>query len=240
MRKVAIIGGSVDAVELAQFLHNHGVAYCLFETDTYVAGTKLTTQSYPENWHNALVGFTAVVSAPHPFASLDPTTFGIEHALTFRRPAWIAAEGDNWQFATDQHEAANLLTKSRTQNPLLAIGRERLAPFLALDTPQLIVRCRKKPLPDLQGRGRVSFQSGPFSEFQEIDFMVKNRIDLIVAHNAGGQGGWPKLAAARALALPVILIDRPIHANTAEVSSLSQAVDWLRQTAGVDVPALSD
>jgi precorrin-6A/cobalt-precorrin-6A reductase len=50
---------------------------------------------------------------------------------------------------------------------------------------------------------------GPFTEADERALLETHRIEIIVAKNSGGTVSYPKLAAARALALPVILVDRP-------------------------------
>ncbi|MFZ0098870.1 MAG: precorrin-6A/cobalt-precorrin-6A reductase, partial [Gemmobacter sp.] len=61
------------------------------------------------------------------------------------------------------------------------------------------------PLPDAQ----AVIARGPFDLAGDLALLRDHRISHIVAKNAGGQGARAKLDAARELALPVILIDRP-------------------------------
>jgi precorrin-6A/cobalt-precorrin-6A reductase len=52
-------------------------------------------------------------------------------------------------------------------------------------------------------------------------------VELVVAKNAGGKGASAKLAAARALGLPVLMIDRPLLPPRPEVQTVAQVIDWL-------------
>src|SRR5262249_20083453 len=50
---------------------------------------------------------------------------------------------------------------------------------------------------------------GPFAETDERTMLEQHRIDIVVAKNSGGPATYGKIAAARALALPVIMLRRP-------------------------------
>ena len=50
---------------------------------------------------------------------------------------------------------------------------------------------------------------GPFGEADERALLARHRIDVIVAKNSGGAATYGKIAAARALGLPVIMLRRP-------------------------------
>lgn len=233
--KIAIIGGSKEANDLALVLERAKQDFCLFATSTYRPPRGLPCQKYTANtdWAVALDGFTAVVLAPHPFSDID---ISLEiPVIVLCRPAWKATSQDNWTFAGNATEAASLLNKSGSLRPLLAVGRERLKPFLALDAPDLLVRYRHNPAPDLKPGSAALFQPGPFSVTQEVAFLQREKIDCIVAHNAGGQGGWPKLEAARELGLPVVLISRPQLRWKNHVEDVSSTLIWLRQHVGLDV-----
>lgn len=244
MIRIAIIGGSIDAIRLAQYLGHEGVEYCLFETSRYPSSADVVSQVYgaDTDWVSALENFEAVVVAPHPFdfEAVEKVKDTVKPCLALCRASWRATELDNWQFASNETVAAGMLQASGAKRPLLAIGRARLTPFIKLQNPEMIVRCRTKPLPDLSSGGIAKFQPGPFTIRQEIDFIHSERIDHIVAHNAGGQGGWPKLGAARVLQLPVILIERPKIAWKAQAEDLRSVILWLRQTVGLDVAPISD
>lgn len=79
-------------------------------------------------------------------------------------------------------------------------------------------------------RGRYLHGHGPFAEADEIRVMRKERIDWLLVHNAGGSGGWPKLAAARRLGLPVAMLDRPRRPDGPRVTTVEEALLWLHKT----------
>jgi precorrin-6A/cobalt-precorrin-6A reductase len=61
------------------------------------------------------------------------------------------------------------------------------------------------PLPQAQ----VVLARGPFDEAGDMALMRDHGVQVVVAKNAGGTGARAKLDAARALGLPVVMIDRP-------------------------------
>jgi precorrin-6A/cobalt-precorrin-6A reductase len=50
---------------------------------------------------------------------------------------------------------------------------------------------------------------------------------MIVCKNSGGTGAAAKLAAARALALPVLMIDRPPLPDRTEFHRPQDVMDWI-------------
>jgi precorrin-6A/cobalt-precorrin-6A reductase len=70
---------------------------------------------------------------------------------------------------------------------------------------------------------------GPFSLQGDLDLLQTHRITHIVAKNAGGSGARAKLDAARALSLPVILIERPFVPDRPKVDSVAQVLAWLHR-----------
>src|SRR5262249_50718849 len=50
---------------------------------------------------------------------------------------------------------------------------------------------------------------GPFTEADDRALLAAHAIDLVVAKNSGGTATYGKIAAARALGLPVIMLRRP-------------------------------
>ena len=236
---IAIIGGSKEAIDLARGFERSGIRYCLFETPYYPSPHGLVTRRYgaDSDWHRMLDGFDALVFAPHPFAF---SLFGLVEnlsllVLALLRAPWTPEPADNWLMVADAPAAARALLQSGAQAPLLALGRERLQPFIDLAGPPLLVRCRTLPKPALQGRGRVEYMTGPFTAAEEITYLQAHGTDCIVVHNAGGQGGWPKLAAARELSIPVIMIERPHIALPERAETPQQARAWLRQRVGLDL-----
>jgi precorrin-6A/cobalt-precorrin-6A reductase len=64
--------------------------------------------------------------------------------------------------------------------------------------------------------------------------MQQHRIEAVVTRNSGGDETYPKIVAARALGLPVVMIDRPKVPEGEVVHTAADALAWLRaRTASV-------
>ncbi len=50
---------------------------------------------------------------------------------------------------------------------------------------------------------------GPFAYDDEYQLMQQHKIDIILSKNSGGDATIAKLEAARALAIPVVMLERP-------------------------------
>jgi len=210
--RLAIVGGSREAEVLAKAVEKLGV-----EIDPSA---------------------DLVVIAPHPFdtdliecAMLSAK--GKPHIL-LQRPKWMPEPADNWHFAHSAQKAAEILDGLNVTHALLAVGNGRLAPFYRLENIELMVRSRNIPHPPKPPKGRICPFFGPFNVETEIKGLIENKIDALVVHNAGGQGGWPKLAAARQLGLPVVLIDRPKLPDIKTVTDIDAALDWVAACLGLD------
>ena len=69
---------------------------------------------------------------------------------------------------------------------------------------------------------------GPFTEADDRALMQAHRIEILVCRNSGGDAAYGKIAAARALGLPVVLIARPpLPEVAASRASVAEAVAWL-------------
>jgi precorrin-6A/cobalt-precorrin-6A reductase len=57
--------------------------------------------------------------------------------------------------------------------------------------------------------------------------LAAHAIDLVVAKNSGGTAPYGKMAAARVLGLPVILLRRPALPDVPTVETVEDAAMWL-------------
>ncbi|MBA2945666.1 cobalt-precorrin-6A reductase [Streptomyces himalayensis] len=156
----------------------------------------------------------AIVDATHPFAATisahaarAATTTGV-HAVLLRRPGWEAGPGDCWHAAATLAEAAALLP-DLGRRVFLTTGRLGLAAFAHLDDHEFLVRSVEAPEPPLPRRTRIVLARGPFTTDGEATLMRDHRIDVLVTKDSGGAATAPKLTAARALAVPVVIVRRP-------------------------------
>ena len=70
-----------------------------------------------------------------------------------------------------------------------------------------LVRSVDPPEPPVPARMRVLLDRGPFTLDGERALLREHAIDVLVTKNSGGPA--PKLAAARELGVPVVIVERP-------------------------------
>ncbi len=176
----------------------------------------------------------AVIDATHPFAAQmsrnaiaacagrDVPLIGLERA------PWVAGAGDNWTHVTDT-EAAVAALPDAPARVFLAIGKQTLAAFAARPQHHYLLRLVDPPGDLPLADATAIIQRGPFTVEGDTALLRDHRITHIVAKNAGGVGASAKLAAARALGLPVILMARPLLPERQVVDSTEQVMAWLHQ-----------
>lgn len=183
----------------------------------------------------------AVIDATHPYAaqiSANATKAAASAAvpcLHLVRPPWEAVPGDNWHPVPDHAAAADRLEKlSRTRrlSAFLSVGRQELAPYRDLPNCDLVVRSVEPPdSADLPPGARLVLARGPFAEADETAFLRENGIDVLVSKNSGGTATYGKIAAARALGLPVVMVARPAALEGKVVGTVGQALEWVSLNA---------
>ena len=110
----------------------------------------------------------------------------------------------------------------------LTIGRLELAPFATAPQHFYLVRSIE-PIGDALPVPQVStlLARGPFDEGGERALLESKHIDIIVTKNSGGSATYAKIAAARALGLPIVVVARPEKPAVAQVQSVAAALDWI-------------
>ncbi|MFJ9020593.1 cobalt-precorrin-6A reductase [Streptomyces sp. NPDC102259] len=179
-------------------------------------------------------GVDALVDATHPFAGTVSRNAAKAAAdtgvplLALRRPGWVPVAGDAWHEAASLTEAAELLP-SLGRRVFLTTGRLGLAAFAALDDLWFLVRSVDAPEAPAPSRMEVLLDRGPFTFDGERELLCRHRIDVLVTKDSGGAATAPKLAAARAAGLPVVVVRRPpTPAGVRVVAGPEQALEWLR------------
>ncbi len=172
-----------------------------------------------------------VVDATHPFAraisgNADRAAAAAGVPLVvLERPRWEAAPGDRWTRVADMAGAAAALGTA-PRRVFLAVGRQEIGAFRAAAQHHYLVRSIEAAAPgDMPPDAEALLARGPFSEADERALLSGRRIEVLVAKNSGGAATWGKIAAARALGLPVVMIDRPARAGAA--ASVAEALDRL-------------
>jgi len=242
--RILLLGGTSDATQLAARLSAAG-------RDAIFSYAGRVSTPTPQPLPTRIGGFggiegleaylrceriTHVVDATHSFAAnmsrnavAACTRAGVK-LVALERSAWVAQPGDDWRPVADITEAIAALPE-RGARIFLATGRQNVADFARkpenfyllryIEPPKII------PLPDYVGlAGR-----GPFTVEGDTAVMRAHRITHLVAKNAGGDAARAKLEAARALSIPVIMIERPAVPERLRLETPEAVMDWLAHEA---------
>lgn len=177
----------------------------------------------------------AVIDATHPFAAQMSAnavaacrTSGVPLARLQRAP-WEATAADRWIGVADLEEAAEAV-QPLGRNIFLTVGAYSLHPFEALTDKHWVVRTIDPPEPPPAFADWTLVQArGPFALDDELALMHQHAVDAVVTKNSGGRMTEAKIDAARALGLPVVMVERPpVPAADAEFDDVEPVIAWLR------------
>lgn len=245
MPNVLLLGGTTEASALARLLATQGIAATL----SY-AGRTETPRAQPVpvrvGGFGGVAGLadylrrhrvTHLVDATHPFAAtmslhaVEATRLaGVAHIALTRR-AWEPVAGDRWTRVADIGGAVAMLA-GQARRVMLALGRMHVAAFTAQPQHHYLLRFVDMPeQPPGLPQHSLIVDRGPFTVAGDSQLLQAHAIDLVVCKNAGGNGAGSKLIAARALGLPVLMIDRPAVPDRAECYLPEEVLVWLGHDA---------
>lgn len=245
--KLLILGGSGEAAGLARALAGDA----RYDVTLSLAGRtaepaelpgKLRKGGFggPEGLARTLVEerFDALIDATHPFAN-EMKRNAVEAAratsvkfLAIRRPAWVQREGDRW-IKVESIEAAAAAIGPTPRRVFLTTGRMELAPFKQASQHFYVLRSVEAPAPEeLPPRVELIIARGPFKLEDETRLLREHAIEAIVSKNSGGTATSAKLEAARALGIPVIMVERPDLPDAPFVATVAEALAWLNNVHG--------
>ncbi|WP_044558975.1 cobalt-precorrin-6A reductase [Azospirillum sp. B4] len=237
--RVLVLGGTTEARELAGLLAEDA----RFQATLSLAGR--TRAPAPQPLPTRVGGFggtggladylraegvRAVVDATHPFAdriSANAETAcalaGVPLAVLTRQP-WMPGPDDDWRLVPDMDAAAAALA-GLPDTVFLTVGRQELDPFMELRR-RFVVRAVDPP--DTLPAGAVLvLDRGPYTLDSEMALMRSHGVGVLVTKNSGGDATAAKLEAARALRLPVVMVDRPSAGSAPRLYAASDAMAWL-------------
>lgn len=176
---------------------------------------------------------TAVVDATHPFAAIisrnaaEACRAAGVPLLALRRPPWRAVAGDRWTEVTTMAEAARALGPA-PRCVFLTVGRLELGAFATAPQHRYVVRTIEPITNALPAPNLVAIRDrGPFDAGDEQELIQREGIDVVVTKNSGGEATYGKIAAARDLGLPVIMVARPDKPDAESVATSEEAMGWL-------------
>lgn len=243
MRHVLILGGTTEgrtlAAELASTAHRvtSSLAGRVARPRLPAGEVRIGGFGGPEGLADWLrtERVDAVVDATHPFAAGISRNAALAAAATavpllvLRRPGFARVDGDRWLPAPSLAAAAELLPR-RGERVFLTIGRQGVAAFAHLDGVHFLARSVDPPEPPLPPSVEVLLDRGPFTIEGELALLREHDIDILVTKDSGGAATAPKLAAARGLGLPVVIVERPPVPDGVPVTpDVPGALRWLEQ-----------
>jgi precorrin-6A/cobalt-precorrin-6A reductase len=244
MKRLLILGGTGDAMQLAQ----RAIDLPGLEVITTLAGRTNNPKTVAGSVRIGGFGGEAglvdylktenidlIVDATHPFAAQiswhvagAATEVGIPW-LMLVRPAWTRSAEDNW-IEVESIEAAVAAIPASAERIFVTIGRQQLAQFARLTDRWCLMRSIDPPDPSIPlPPGKLLLDRGPFSLEGERELLREYRIQAIVSKNSGGDATYAKIIAARELGLPVVMVQRPIVPEGDRVADVSGAIEWLQQ-----------
>lgn len=153
-----------------------------------------------------------LIDMTHPFAlqisknaKAAAQTSGVE-IIIHKRPQWEKMEGDRWIEVTDTAAAIAAIPNDATV--LLALGSQYISPFAARTDVHFVVRTVDVPPAPLNLARYDLLAAKPGTMEEEYALLKARNITHIVCRNSGGKGAYTKIAAARLLGIPVIIIAR--------------------------------
>ena len=176
----------------------------------------------------------ALIDVTHPYAAVISAnaaraarSTGVP-LLALRRPPWLPICGDRWIEVEDIPSAVTALGAA-PRRVFLALGRKELAPFAEAPQHRYLVRSVDPVDPPLAVPHAVYvIGRGPFTEIDERGLLRAHGIEVVVAKNSGGTATYGKIAAARALKVPVVVVSRPAKPDVPFVETAGEAMEWIR------------
>ena len=248
-RRVLILGGTGEAVALARLLEHQAE----FDVVTSLAGRTRLPAAVPgrvrTGGFGGVEGLTAwlaaehvdvVVDATHPYAAtiskhatLACDATGVPRVQLWR-PAWSPVDGDEWTGVVSLDAAADTIADARLSADgcvFLSTGVRDVQVFSRLRGVRFLVRLVEAPRTPLPlSKVELIVDRGPFAFENERALFLEHGVELLVSKNSGGAATYSKLAAARELGVPVVMVDRPDPEPGARAETAEEAFRWLART----------
>jgi precorrin-6A/cobalt-precorrin-6A reductase len=249
MRRILILGGTAEARQLAARLGQRrdlAVTLALAGRTANPAAQAVPVRiggfGGAQGLARHLVAgrIDALIDATHPYAAIMSANAACAAAaagvplLALWRPPWTPVAGDRWIEVADVRAAVAALG-DRPRRIFLALGRKDLAPFADAPQHHYLLRSVDPVEPPLAvPHASYIVARGPFTECGDRALLTAHAIESVVAKNSGGSATYGKIAAARALALPVIMLRRPPLPQVPAVATIDAVAAWIDHAQPAD------
>jgi precorrin-6A/cobalt-precorrin-6A reductase len=244
MTRLLILGGTTEAVALAQALHDQ---HPKWDIVTSLAGVTRKPVTGPgrlrEGGFGGVAGLVdylraesidALIDATHPFAATMARhaeqaagELGIAR-IKLVRPMWDRTTEDRWIAVESPADAARTLQELGARSVFMTLGRRDLEAFAGLTDTRFITRMIEPPAQALPlARAELILARGPFTVDDEESLMRDHQVDALVTKASGGAATQAKIIAARNLSVPVVMVTRPDMPGGPGAESVDDVVAWL-------------
>ena len=234
--RILLLGGTGDALAIARTLGPQHV-YSLAGLGRVPADLACAVRVGGFGGAEGLARFLAdenialVVDATHPYAaqiSANAARACVAAHVPYwalRRAPWQPQSGDDWRMVSGWVGVVEAIVPFA--RPLFTLGREPLAHLNEVPEQQhWTIRCLEAH--PGHARARVIDAHGPFTAVGERALFTEARIDVVVSKNSGGAATEAKLAVAREMGLPVVMMQRPLLPDAQrEFASAQEAIGAL-------------
>ena len=249
-RHILILGGTTEARQLAQHLALRADLAVTLSLAGRTASPMAQAVPVRRGGFGGIAGLArylrdhdvnALIDATHPYA---PTISAHARSaasqtntpmIALRRPPWCAMDGDRWSEVLDASDAVRAIGPE-PRHVFLALGRQEIAFFASAPQHHYLIRSVDPVDPPLAvPHARYILDRGPFAEQAERALLVAHATDVLVAKNSGGPATYGKIAAARALGIPVLMFRRPQESENSGVATVSEALAWIDHVLGAEI-----
>ena len=141
------------------------------------------------------------------------------------RDPWTAHREDHWREVDTIAEAVSALpARARV---FAATGRASLPALGTHDGPVFLRQLTRHDQPTGFPNCTYIFGAAPFDIRGEVTLFEQLEIDVVLARNVGGIDSFPKLAAARALGLPAVLLRPPPLPPGPRLRNVTECAAWI-------------
>jgi precorrin-6A/cobalt-precorrin-6A reductase len=236
---ILLLAGSAEARQIAKSVQSRGgkvhalVSEAPRGANPMPVPFELLSFDDPVALAARMVGYDAVIDASHGFDG-EMSHVGFEAAnltglpfVTFARERWSLDESPKWSAAATVRDAMPLIAP--LARVFSAAGWASLSDCAAFPGGRMFLRQtsrhdRKPPYPFVE----LVFGDAPFSVASEMALFDALRVDTLLCRNLGGLPSRPKLDAAKAMGLTVILIDPPGAPDGAKVlNDVADVMRWI-------------